>query len=290
MFIGGILGQCLAHRVRSQAIPLPRIDVLAVRSAYGGGLHIDEQFVKFFYRYIKYSPCRAKAHKGYKIHHLVAGQHTRALQNSESSVYFVLHRDIGAHTLRRRALLGDELAGYRLEVLYRRLLGYAEGYLIAQLIDIAARLPALAVCAAKGQTELGYGRAEDCELAASSERGQMQHDGRAHGCAEIRRALSQIAETLVKREIQLLIERGVNFICKDIAVHERETRFHDLDADMILLTEHDADRLIFSEHERPALADRGELGAYQMALGERYRLLTAERIHCDIVEPQLGHA
>ena len=171
MFIGGILGQCLAHRVRSEAVPLPRIDMLAVRSAYGGGLHIDEQFVKFFYRYIKYSPCRAEAHKGYKIHHLIAGQHTRALQNSESSVYFVLHRDIGAHTLRRRALLGDELAGYRLEVLYRRLLGYAEGYLIAQLIDIAARLPALAVCAAKGQTELGYGRAEDCELTASSERG-----------------------------------------------------------------------------------------------------------------------
>lgn len=87
MFIGGILGQCLAHRVRSEAVPLPRIDMLAVRSAYGGGLHIDEQFVKFFYRYIKYSPCRAEAHKGYKIHHLVAGQHTRALQNSESSVY-----------------------------------------------------------------------------------------------------------------------------------------------------------------------------------------------------------
>ena len=118
----------------------------------------------------------------------------------------------------------------------------------------------------------------------------MQHDGRAHGCAEICRALGQIAETLVKREIQLLIERGVNFICEDIAIHEREARFHDLDADMILLTEHDADRLIFSEHERSALADGGKFGAYQMALGERYRLLTAERIHCDIVEPQLGHA
>ena len=118
----------------------------------------------------------------------------------------------------------------------------------------------------------------------------MQHDGRAHGCAEIRRALGQIAETLVKREIQLLIERGVNFICEDIAVHERETRFHDLDADMILLTEHDADRLIFSEHERPALAHGSKLGAYQMTLSERYRLLTAERIHCHIVKSQLGHA
>ena len=118
----------------------------------------------------------------------------------------------------------------------------------------------------------------------------MQHDGRAHGCAEIRRALGQIAETLVKREIQLLIERGINFIGEDIAIHERETRFHDLDADMILLTEHDADRLIFSEHERSALAYGGKLGAYQMPLGERYRLLAAERIHCDIVEPQLGHA
>ena len=90
--------------------------------------------------------------------------------------------------------------------------------------------------------------------------------------------------------VRYALERGVNFICEDIAVHERETRFHDLDADMILLTEHDADRLIFSEHERPALAHGGKLRAYQMALGERYRLLAAERIHCDIVEPQLGHA
>ena len=118
----------------------------------------------------------------------------------------------------------------------------------------------------------------------------MQHDGRAHGCAEIRRALGQIAESLIKREIQLLIERGINFIGEDIAIHERKSRFHDLDADMILLAEHDADCLIFSEHERSALADRGKLGAYQMALGEGYRLLAAERIHCHIVKSQLGHA
>lgn len=107
---------------------------------------------------------------------------------------------------------------------------------------------------------------------------------------EIRRALGQIAESLIERKIKLFIERGVYFIGENIAVHERKSRFHNLNADMILLAEHYAHRLILREHERPALAHGSELRAYQMPLGERYRLLTAERIHCHIVKSQLGHA
>ena len=165
--------------------------------------------------------------------------HDGVFENAEAPCDGVLHVNALAQAFACLLLLCRELCGDVFQIFDRRLFGDAECDLIGELIERSLRFGAFAVCAAHGESELGQVAGDTADSVALFERGQVQHDRSAHAGAEVGRTLRQIAELFVKGEVKAFVEQGVELIGGVIRLLERQARRDDLQADMILLIEHD---------------------------------------------------
>ena len=72
----------------------------------------------------------------------------------------------------------------------------------------------------------------------------MQHHRGTHTGAEVGGTLREIAETIVKREMQTRIQKIVPTVCRGKGFVQRKTGVHCLDAHVVLLVNHHADTLV----------------------------------------------
>ena len=84
--------------------------------------------------------------------------------------------------------------------------------LVRDLKEIAHRLGAFAVKPADREPDLVHRLNDLVDHLAQNEAGQMQHGRGAHAGADIGRAGGQIAELRVVGEIELRLERAVDFV------------------------------------------------------------------------------
>ena len=110
----------------------------------------------------------------------------------------------------------------------------------------------------------------------------MHHQRRPHAGAQVGRALGEKTKPVVKGEMELGIEQGIKLVGQIVRLLQPQPRLHDLDADMILLAEHNADRLVLFQQQCPPLAVFSELGADEVPLGQRLRLHVVERVHFNV--------
>ncbi len=103
-------------------------------------------------------------------------------------------------------------------------LGLAEGRLVRDLEDAAARVGALAEEAAHDHAELVHGADDLLHLVRDDERGQVHHGGGAHAGAEVRRAGGQVAEARREGEVEALLERRVQLVDRGPGLLQLEAR------------------------------------------------------------------
>ena len=107
----------------------------------------------------------------------------------------------------------------------------------------------------------------------------MEHHRRSHACSEVGGTLGQIAQPLVKGEFQPLVKQGIELVGGIVGFLKGKPLANDLQADMILLVEHDAQALVLAEKQRPALVAADELGADQPFFDQRNALLRVKLAH-----------
>ena len=79
---------------------------------------------------------------------------------------------------------------------------------------IPHRFGPFAIKTADGQADLAYRLNDLIDQLAQDQAGQMEHRGRAHTGADIRRAGGQITNALIVCELELVLQRGVDLIQK----------------------------------------------------------------------------
>ena len=121
-------------------------------------------------------------------------------------------------------------------------LGLAEGHLVGNLEKVAERLGALAVEAAHGQADLVHRFDDLRDLVVEHERGQVHHGGGAHAGADVGRARGEIADLRREGEVELLLQLRVELVDRLEQRLELEARAQRLDAEVVLLVDHDAER------------------------------------------------
>ena len=80
----------------------------------------------------------------------------------------------------------------------------------------------------------------------------MEHYRGPHTRAEVRRALGKVAKLFVKRELQILVEQGVELVGGVVDILERQALFDYLQADVILLVYHNAQASVLAQKQRSA--------------------------------------
>ena len=133
------------------------------------------------------------------------------------------------------------------------LLAAAQRRLVGQLIEMSPRLAALAVQAADGQPQLGHRLHHRAHLAARGQRRQMQHHRAAHARARVGRTRRQEAQLAVEGEGVFLPHRLVQIQRHLRRALQLKPGQQALEADVILLVEHDRHCARRRNHRRRAL-------------------------------------
>ena len=145
---------------------------------------------------------------------------------------------------------------------------FAKRRLIGDLEEVAHRLGAFAIKTAHRQTDFADGLHDLIDQFAQDQTGQMQHGGRAHAGADVRRARGQITEPLIVSEFEFALQRGVDLVEKLERLFQLQTRAHRLHSQMIFFVDHDAERLAAIHDHRAARALCRMLATNEMSLDQ----------------------
>ena len=160
---------------------------------------------------------------------------------------------------------GDDLADFA----QHPVLGPAEGDLVRDLVQVAAGPAALAVQAADHEVDLLERLEHFFDLLGNAERRQVEHDAGAHPGADVGRAGGEVAELVVEGVGQAGFEGVVEPVDDLPGVVEGQPAAQDLQAQVVLLVDHDADRLAGVEGDAAgAVQDVGQFAADELALDQ----------------------
>jgi hypothetical protein len=98
------------------------------------------------------------------------------------------------------------------------------------------------------------------------QRGQVHHRRAAHAGAEIGRAGGEVAELGREGVVEVLLEGGVELVDRGPDFLELEAGAQDLDAEVVLLVDHDDAGLILADDQARAGLGMAELAADEVAL------------------------
>ena len=98
--------------------------------------------------------------------------------------------------------------------------------------------------------------------------GQVEHHADADAGADVGRAGGQVAELRAEGVGELLLELVVELVDPLPDLVEREAREHDLDAEVVLLVDHDRDVFLRADGDAARAFAVGELAGDELALDE----------------------
>ena len=170
-------------------------------------------------------------------------------------------------------LLVDDLGRGLDHLVYDGVLAAAQGDLVGQLIEAAGRAGALAVCAAHRKALAGRPAHQTRRRARLGQNRQMQHDRHAQAGAQVGRAGGQIAQLVAVVEGNAVLNELCQPSCGLHALLGAQAGAHDLQADVVLLAEHDGDVAAVRGDE--VAAALGKFRGDHVALDELHGLLAA---------------
>ena len=147
-------------------------------------------------------------------------------------------------------------------------LGLAQGLLVGDLVEVARGLAPLAVQAADGQVDLLEGAEDLVDLLGLDQSRQVEHHADADPGADVRRAGRQIAELRAEGIGELLLEPVVEMVDGIPDLGEPEAREHELDAEVVLLVDHDRDVLQRADRHAAGAVAVGQLAGDDLALDQ----------------------
>ena len=168
------------------------------------------------------------------------------------------------------------------------LFALAQGLLIRDLVEVAERLGPLAVEAADRQVDLLEGAEDLVDLLGLDQGGQVEHDADADAGADVGGAGRQVAELGTVGVGELLFELVVEAIDSLPDVVEREPREHHLDAEMVLLVDHDRDVLLRSNRDAARTFAVGELARDELALDQELAVELGEGVDVEVGQLELA--
>ena len=228
-------------------------------------LHPVQQCVHQRQRGLEQPHRRAQTQIGPMLIKLVQRHQPGVGQDAPGAQDHVLQRDapLIARLVPQSALHIAELiaqCGHRGDQL---LLGTAQRDLIADLIDIAQRIGALAVYAADVQPDLGNQLAHIAHLLALGQQRQVHQERSPHAGAGIGGTGGEIPQLLVKGEAHLPGQRIVNPEAGGGCGQQIQLRPDGLDAQMVILADHDSHRILGADHRS------GGFGVVQQVAGDQ---------------------
>ena len=212
----------------------------------------------------------AEAEHGKQVQCLFGGQDVRVTQDSVGAAHLILQHgvmvffELGTGILLRAHDAFDDFFDLRDDLRLR----LAQRVLVGDLEEITQSLGALTVEAAHSQADLADGLDNGIDLLGQNERRQMQHHRGTHAGAEIRRAGGQVTEFRIKGERQTAFQLAVHAVHEFIGTVEVQTGADALNAEVILLIDHDGNALLTIHDDRAARRARRMLAADEMALHE----------------------
>ena len=120
------------------------------------------------------------------------------------------------------------------------------------------------------------------------ERGQVHHRRGAHAGADVGRARGEVADLRREGEIELLLHLGVELVDGLEQRLELQPGAQRLDAEVVLLVDHDAERAALGNDEAAAGVLRGVLAADEMLLDEHLLFQRREVLH-RVVDDRILH-
>ena len=176
-------------------------------------------------------------------HGLFAGDRLGRLEDAVGPADLVVQvlPPLGEQGLAGRPLVLEDLGHDVGEDLDQLGLALAQGLLVGDLVEVARSLAPLAVEAADGQVDLLEGAEDLVDLLGLDQPGQVEHHADADAGADVGRAGGQVAELRAEGVGELFLELVVELVDRVPDLGEPEAREHELDAEMVLLVDHDRD-------------------------------------------------
>jgi hypothetical protein len=154
---------------------------------------------------------------------------------------------------------------------------------------VAERPRPLAVQPADRQVDLLQRPEHLVDLLGQAERRQVQHDAGPHPGADVRRARGQVPELGVERVRQPLLQRVVEPVDVAPRLVEGEPAAEHLQAEVVLLVDHDAGRLGRVErHPARALQPGRQLAADELPLDQELAVERGQRRNVGVLQPVPG--
>lgn len=158
------------------------------------------------------------------------------------------------------------------------------------LEQVADALGLVAVDTADGEAELRRDIHDTLDIAREDEARQMQQHRGAQARAEVRRARGQVAHLLVKGDVDLRLDHVVDMRSARKRRVEVEPRRHALDAQVVLLVDHDARRAVRGDEDDAVLRILDEVAADKLLLDEDIALQRRDALEVEEVKvlPEVG--
>ena len=228
----------------------------------------------------------AEAHLREQRQRLFLRQGTRIAQYTVGAPYIVLQRilHVDGERLARLPLVRDDLLHGRLQVAEQFLLAESQRELVGDLVETADTLLVIAEIRPHREAELRRDVHDAADVARRHEPWQMQDHACAQARAEVRRAGGQIAHLFIEGDIELRLEPVVDLRGHGKGLLEVEPRRHALDAQVILLVDHEAHALVLADKGHAMLRLAQEIAADEVLLDEHFFLQRCQTLHIDAVK------
>ena len=145
---------------------------------------------------------------------------------------------------------------------------FSEGVLVGDLEEVAEGFGAFAIEAADGEADFADGFHDLTDLVGEDEGGQVKHDRGAHAGAEVGGAGGEVAEAGTEGVGEFLFEFGIDLIDEGEGAAEVEAGADALDAEVVLLIDHDGDGLFAVHHDAAAGGAGGVFATDEVAFDE----------------------
>jgi len=176
--------------------------------------------------------------------------------------------------------------------------GFAQGCLVGELVELAGRFGAFAIEPADGEPHVVGSPADLFKFAREFERGEVEHDREPKPGADIRGAGGEVAEPWVVGVVHAGFDLVIEFVGLGEAGFEGEPGADGLDAEVVLFVDHDAHALVGDEHRdrsglvEPALPGAqptfGVLAGHELAFDEQVAVFAPGVVQVDPHELRIG--
>ena len=163
-------------------------------------------------------------------------------------------------------------------------LALAQRDLVADLVEIAHGLRALAVQAADGQADFLQAAEDLVDLPRDHQGRQVQHHAHAHAGAHVRGAGGQIAQLGMEGERHLVGDQRVDAVDLLPGVLQIEPAVHHLDPQVVFLVDHQADLLAAVDGHAAGPFALGVLAADQLPLDQELAVDALELVDVDVLQ------